>query len=640
MKKLLLLLVVIATTSNAFSQNLYITSPYTDSIWTVSDTSTMLSDTSFQMTLPGYTITGSTGLTINACSGAAYVALKVSGLTGRLIASVDVTTGITDSLILVPDNIANIDLINDSIIAIIFGDGATASESIGLANVNDSTFTAVGPTTTLGNDGESAAYCPDNNRLYRWSGRNTDNIMEYYDLALPIGVNVPISGWDFDEIFGSTYIGGGKFLLSNLDQEFMLADTSGLITLLPQTTNAFGYAKGVAFGGPSIGFVVASTDSICPFGDSTLLVASTGSAYQWYLDGSPIAGATLDTLTALATGTYTCEITSGTCPPSFASESLVVNAYAVDPAVATPTTASFCAGDSVLLTGNTGTGLSGWWFGGVPVSVTNLVNASVGGDYTYQLQTGACYDEIVVTVVENALPTVVANADQATYCDGDMITLTGSGADTYAWDNSVVDGTPFTQAVGAPIMYHVTGTNTTTGCMNIDSILVNVFPAATASGTSTDEILGLDGTIDGTFTGAPVLTFDWDNDGTGDFDDPEDLTGLAAGTYIVVVMDGNGCTATTTVIVGSQVGLNEFGMDASMSIYPNPNDGVFAVDFANMATENLEVQIVNAAGQIVFSSDVTGSSVNVNIQEFGAGSYTLRITDGTHNATEQIIVGK
>ena len=77
-----------------------------------------------------------------------------------------------------------------------------------------------------------------------------------------------------------------------------------------------------------------------------------------------------------------------------------------------------------------------------------------------------------------------------------------------------------------------------------------------------------------------------------------------------------------------------------MSIYPNPSNGIFAVEFANMATENLSVEIINTAGQIVFVSNVTGDSIDVDVQEFGAGVYTLRITDGTHNATEQIIVGK
>ncbi len=40
--------------------------------------------------------------------------------------------------------------------------------------------------------------------------------------------------------------------------------------------------------------------------------------------------------------------------------------------------------------------------------------------------------------------------------------------------------------------------------------------------------------------GFPPYTFDWDNDGTGDFDDPEDLTDVTSGTYTVIVRDAQG----------------------------------------------------------------------------------------------------
>ena len=46
-------------------------------------------------------------------------------------------------------------------------------------------------------------------------------------------------------------------------------------------------------------------------------------------------------------------------------------------------------------------------------------------------------------------------------------------------------------------------------------------------------------------------TYDWSNDGAETPDnDPQDLDGLAAGTYTVTVTDANGCTKTTTATVG------------------------------------------------------------------------------------------
>ena len=53
--------------------------------------------------------------------------------------------------------------------------------------------------------------------------------------------------------------------------------------------------------------------------------------------------------------------------------------------------------------------------------------------------------------------------------------------------------------------------------------------------------VGANGSVNLSVTnGTPPYMYDWDIDGTGDFDDDEDQTGLAPGSYQVVVMDTNG----------------------------------------------------------------------------------------------------
>ena len=43
--------------------------------------------------------------------------------------------------------------------------------------------------------------------------------------------------------------------------------------------------------------------------------------------------------------------------------------------------------------------------------------------------------------------------------------------------------------------------------------------------------------------------YDWDNDGVGDFNDPEDLINLPGGIYTLIVRDANGCENTATYTV-------------------------------------------------------------------------------------------
>ena len=76
-----------------------------------------------------------------------------------------------------------------------------------------------------------------------------------------------------------------------------------------------------------------------------------------------------------------------------------------------------------------------------------------------------------VTATVNALPTVVANTTDTAICSGDPVTLTGSGANTYLWNNGVVDGTPFNPTVTNT--YTVTGTDAN-NCSNQDQITVVV----------------------------------------------------------------------------------------------------------------------------------------------------------------------
>ena len=50
---------------------------------------------------------------------------------------------------------------------------------------------------------------------------------------------------------------------------------------------------------------------------------------------------------------------------------------------------------------------------------------------------------------------VSAGSDQ-TVCNGDNVTLSGSGASTYAWNNGITDNTAFTASTTTT--YTVTGT--------------------------------------------------------------------------------------------------------------------------------------------------------------------------------------
>lgn len=148
--------------------------------------------------------------------------------------------------------------------------------------------------------------------------------------------------------------------------------------------------------------------------------------------------------------------------------------------------------------------------------------------------------------------------------------------------------------------------------------------------STTDEISGNDGSIDLTITGnSGAVTIDWDNDGTGDNDDTEDLTGLAGGTFTVVVTDGAGCSTTLPVIVNSQVGITE--NDASFTVYPNPTSSVVFITLNTIQIET--IQVTNSLGQVIANYTVNGSTLTLDMTAFENGIYYINFMN------QQEIVG-
>jgi hypothetical protein len=91
----------------------------------------------------------------------------------------------------------------------------------------------------------------------------------------------------------------------------------------------------------------------------------------------------------------------------------------------------------------------------------------------------------VNNVYVNPKPTVVGIASPTAVCSGSMLTLSGSGANTYTWSSGVSNNVPFTPTASAT--YTVMGT-AVTSCTNSATITVNQAPNPTVSVTGKNLI--------------------------------------------------------------------------------------------------------------------------------------------------------
>jgi hypothetical protein len=251
------------------------------------------------------------------------------------------------------------------------------------------------------------------------------------------------------------------------------------------------------------------------------------------------------------------------------------------------------------------------------------------GEYTEGYCLGENTDEVTVEVV--ALPTITATASDDPVCINMEVTFTGGGGEMYWWDNGVVDGEPYIPATIGTTTYTVMGTDEN-GCSNEASVDVEVVDMIVIDGVTTIETVGDDGEIEITVTGgAPTYTFDWDNDGTGDFDDDQDLTGLSAGDYTVVVRGTAGCETERTFTVKGQVGIDDLTAE-NVAVYPNPTTEFINIEF----TGTFQYELVAINGDILVAGSATDKEV-LDLKEFADGVYFVNIKNETATTTVKVV---
>jgi len=189
-----------------------------------------------------------------------------------------------------------------------------------------------------------------------------------------------------------------------------------------------------------------------------------------------------------------------------------------------------------------------------------------------------------------------------------VMTTQGTGPFTYVWNTTPPQTTA--TAIGlAQGSYDYTLTDSN-GCMATGAVMVSSNNALTVSVMGTDGECSVNSASASAIVtgGSGPFTYLWSNNAT-----MQTIGGLATGTYMVTVTDGNGCVGVQTISVVSNANGQTLGATHTNVSCPGSNDG------------SIDLTVNN--GTPPFQYDWIGGITSEDRQGLPPGAYTVLVTD-------------
>jgi hypothetical protein len=344
-------------------------------------------------------------------------------------------------------------------------------------------------------------------------------------------------------------------------------------------------------------------------GSASVTVVSGGVAPFLYLWST---GATTSSISGLTPGTYTVTVTDFLGCQGIANAVVVPQSDVNLNLLTTPSSGCGLANGtaSVVITGGTPP-YSILWNNGS--SASDLLGLAPGTYSVVVTDANGCGASGQVTVGGTPgidLNITGVNAGCANNGSANAMVTPGSGTPpfTYLWNTGAT--TPIINNLSAGT-YSVTVTDaagctatkqvTVTGSSNLD---------VDATGTNVTCFGGNNGTATATVTGATNVDYMWSTGGN-----TKTVTGLAAGTYFVTVVDiASGCTASTNVFISQPTGINATANGTNASC--NGNDGF--------------VTASASGGTAPYTFKWSNGSTMQTVLGLNAGTYTVTVTDANN----------
>jgi hypothetical protein len=325
--------------------------------------------------------------------------------------------------------------------------------------------------------------------------------------------------------------------------------------------------------------------------------------FKWVEASAPTTTISTDsTIINIEAGTYRVEVNDGSNPPCIQSINVVVSGPSEGIKAASGSVVNNeCVGDvkgevEMVLTGGTGSLTIAWAGGSNATKRTSLA----AGSYAY------------------------------TVTDDNNCTLTAS-------HNVTQPSTPF--SITTPAYGAATGISSITPVSSNNSVELEV----KTSGGITSTIASSKGVEWRNPAGNIILGQEL----ALLIIDPTKANRDGYGDYIAVAKNTVGCKSAAAVFTVLQeeylfpFSIAEFGVNSSLSIFPNPSKGMVNIKLDNSTSGDYTISVKNVVGQVMYTETLTvNGSLNkvLDLESADAGVYFINISNGTSEVSKKIII--
>ncbi|WP_338766207.1 BspA family leucine-rich repeat surface protein [Bernardetia sp. ABR2-2B] len=366
-------------------------------------------------------------------------------------------------------------------------------------------------------------------------------------------------------------------------------------------------------------------------------------SYLWFRDNIQVG--TERTLSVSIEGKYTVRIEKDGCrAESEITQTAFVNAPTAQ--IEQGNTVIFC-GNGILNAQDTSANVTYTWsLNGTDIGNGTSISVSKSGTYTLKTSQPSCSDSTSIAVTIADLPTAVLSTDKTEICPSEETTLsvTENTGSIYSWfRNGTAILNDSSTLVTSEIGTYKVEITTAENCKS-ESNEVEITEAQAPTATIT---INRENSLDKTITVSSsdsIVSVVWFKDGSevAGFNNQRTVQPTESGNYKAKATYLSGCefeTEEKTFTFDVQTGIEEESAKV-FSIYPNPNNGSFKVEFATTTNQKTNLVLVDALGRTIYSKEISMNqkTTPITLPKISAGVYVVQIVSQGKVYTKQLII--